>query len=40
MKALTDPDRYEGQPALGLRRAWSIEEALAFFASEARRIIS
>ena len=40
LKALTDAARFADQPALDLRRAWSVDEAIAYFESEARRIIA
>jgi hypothetical protein len=36
LKALTDPDRFGGQPALALHRRWSPDEATAYFADVAR----
>jgi len=39
LKALTDAERFRGQPELELRRAWSAEEALAYFTAEARRLL-
>ena len=39
LKALTDSARFSGQPALRLRREWSLEEAIEYFESEARRIL-
>lgn len=40
LKALTDIDRYEHQPALELRVPWSVSEAVSFFATEARRLLA
>lgn len=40
LKALTDGARYAGQPALDLRRPWSVAEALEFFALEAKRLLA
>ena len=39
LKALTDAERFRGQPELELRRAWRAEEALAYFTAEARRLL-
>lgn len=36
LKALTDPDRFAGQPALALNRRWTPAEATAYFAGVAR----
>lgn len=40
LKALTDAARYEAQPALDLRREWSVEEAVEFFGREAERLLA
>jgi hypothetical protein len=40
LKALTDAERFRGQPALELRRAWSLEEAIAYFTAEAQRLLA
>ena len=39
LKALTDADRFRGQPELETRTAWSPEEATGNFAVEARRLL-
>lgn len=39
LKALMDAERFRGQPELELRRTWSAEEAHAYFAGEARRLL-
>lgn len=39
LKAITDSERFEGQPALELRRAWSLGDAIAFFQAAARRLL-
>jgi predicted nucleotidyltransferase component of viral defense system len=39
LKALTDRERYERQPALDLRTPWTIAEATSFFTAEARRLL-
>ncbi len=39
LKALTDAERFRAQPELELRRAWSLEEAIAYFTVEARRLL-
>lgn len=39
LKALTDAERFLGQPELELRREWSVEEAIAYFTAEARRLL-
>jgi hypothetical protein len=39
LEALTDAERFRAQPELALRRAWSMEEALAHFTAEARRLL-
>jgi len=39
LKALTDAERFRGQPELELRHAWSAEDALAYFTAEARRLL-
>ena len=36
LKALTDPDRFAGQPELALNRRWTPAEATAYFAAVAR----
>lgn len=40
LKALTDAERYEGQPALDLRRQWSVEEAVEYFRRSAKRLLA
>ena len=39
LKALTDGERFLGQPQLELMRAWNAEEAIAYFTAEARRLL-
>ena len=39
LKALTDRARFEGQPALDLRRPWSLERAIGYFESRARELL-
>lgn len=39
LKALTDRDRFEGQPALDLRRPWSLERAVDYFERRARELL-
>lgn len=39
LKALTNAERFSGQPELELRRAWSAEEALGYFTAKARRLL-
>ena len=39
LKALTDGERFRGQPQLDLRREWRADEAVAYFTSEAQRIL-
>jgi Nucleotidyl transferase AbiEii toxin, Type IV TA system len=39
LKALADPERFEAQPALDLRRPWRPSDATAYFAGEARRLL-
>jgi hypothetical protein len=39
VKALTDAERFRGQPELELRRAWNADGALAYFTAEARRLL-
>jgi hypothetical protein len=39
LKALTDAERFRGQPELELRREWSVGEAMAYFTAEARRLL-
>lgn len=40
LKALTDSARFAGQPALELRRRWSVGDAVAFFQAAARRMLA
>jgi hypothetical protein len=39
LKALTDPERFAGQPALELRRECSVDAAIGYFEREARRLL-
>jgi hypothetical protein len=39
LKALTDAERFHGQPALEIGQAWTADAALAYFAAEARRLL-
>ena len=39
LKALTDGERFRGQPQLDLRREWRADEAVAYFTAEAQRIL-
>ncbi len=39
LKALTNAERFRGQPELELWREWSAEEAIAYFTAEARRLL-
>lgn len=39
LQALSDIERFQGQPELELRRPWSLEEAVRYFAAEARRLL-
>lgn len=39
LKALTDAERFAGQPALDLRVEWNVDQAVAFFEQQARRIL-
>ena len=39
LKALTDAERFHDQPEPELRRAWSAEEAHAYFAAEGWRLL-
>lgn len=40
LKALTDRERYEQQPALDLRVPWTISDAVSYFMVQARRLIA
>lgn len=40
LKALTDRERYEHQPALDLRVPWTIADAVSYFTVQARWIIT
>lgn len=40
LKALTDSARFASQPALDLRRLWSVDDAVAFFQVAARRMLA
>lgn len=40
LKALTDADRFTAEPALDLRVAWTVEEGVAWFEGEARRLLN
>lgn len=39
LEALSEPDRYAGQPELQLRRPWSVAEAVGYFLEQARRLL-
>lgn len=39
LKALTDTERYEGQPALDLRRPWTVAQGVAYFEGDAKRLL-
>lgn len=39
LKALTDAARYQAQPALDLRVAWSVDDAVELFQTEAARLL-
>lgn len=39
LKALTDAERFRGQPALDLRVDWTVDAAVAYFEDQARRLL-
>lgn len=39
LKALTDAERFENQPSLDLRRPWTVAQGVAYFETEARRLL-
>jgi len=40
LKALTDRARFAGQPALDLRRPWTVEAAVSWFEVQAQRLLT